>query len=134
MNRAIDEVENGQVPAVVLVCRNSTDTGGRGLARGSWITLLLVVLAPPAPLPPFPALSLPFVMRSWHSPAPIYSPTHATLCCSNPPCPHLPGYFQRLRPYPRVLLRRTSARFKDYSKTPIGFGIAVFCIARENVR
>ena len=27
VNRAIDEVENGQVPAVVLVCRNSTDTG-----------------------------------------------------------------------------------------------------------
>ncbi|PRW39133.1 cytochrome P450 chloroplastic isoform C [Chlorella sorokiniana] len=72
VNRAIDEVENGQVPAVVLVCRNSTDTDT--------------------------------------------------------------GYFQRLRPYPRVLLRRTSARFKDYSKTPIGFGIAVFCIARENVR
>ncbi|KAL4440210.1 hypothetical protein ABPG75_003211 [Micractinium tetrahymenae] len=65
VNRAIDEVENGQVPAVVLVCRNSTDT----------------------------------------------------------------GYFQRLRPYPRVLLRRLSARFKDYDKTPIGFGIAVFCIA-----
>lgn len=35
MNRAIDEVENGQVPAVVLVCRNSTDTGGRGrVAQG----------------------------------------------------------------------------------------------------
>jgi hypothetical protein len=30
------------------------------------------------------------------------------------------GYFQRLRPYPRVLLRRLSARFKDYDKTPIG--------------
>ena len=44
------------------------------------------------------------------------------------------GYFQRLRPYPRVLLRRLSARFKDYDKTPIGFGIAVFCIAREDVR
>ena len=56
VNRAIDEVENGGVPAVVLVCRNSTDT----------------------------------------------------------------GYFQRLRPYPRVLLRRLSARFKDYEKTPIG--------------
>ncbi|EFN52905.1 hypothetical protein CHLNCDRAFT_138470 [Chlorella variabilis] len=70
VNRAIDEVENGGVPAVVLVCRNSTDT----------------------------------------------------------------GYFQRLRPYPRVLLRRLSARFKDYEKTPIGFGIAVFCIAKSNVR
>ncbi|KAL4853371.1 Cytochrome P450 97B2 [Chlorella vulgaris] len=55
VNRAIDEVESGQVPGVVLVCRNSTDT----------------------------------------------------------------GYFQRLRPYPR---------------TPIGFGIAVFCIAKHNVR
>ena len=27
VNRAIDEVESGQVPAVVLICRNSTDTG-----------------------------------------------------------------------------------------------------------
>jgi hypothetical protein len=27
------------------------------------------------------------------------------------------AYFQRLRPYPRVLLRRMSARFKDYDKT-----------------
>ncbi|PSC73461.1 DNA N-6-adenine-methyltransferase (Dam) [Micractinium conductrix] len=68
VNRAIDEVENGAVPGVVLVCRNSTDT----------------------------------------------------------------GYFQRLRPYPRVLLRRLSARFKDYDKTPIGFGIAVFCIAPKS--
>ncbi|EFJ49391.1 hypothetical protein VOLCADRAFT_89771 [Volvox carteri f. nagariensis] len=65
VNRAIDEVENGCVPAVLLLCRNSTDT----------------------------------------------------------------AYFQRLRPYPRVMLKRTSARFKDYEKTPIGFGIAVFCIA-----
>ena len=59
-----------QVPAVVLVCRNSTDT----------------------------------------------------------------GYFQRLRPYPRVLLRRLSAQFKDYEKTPIGFGVAVFCIAKHRCR
>nr|BCL66237.1 hypothetical protein [Volvox reticuliferus] len=65
VNRAIDEVENGSVPAVMLLCRNSTDT----------------------------------------------------------------AYFQRLRPYPRVMLRRTSAMFKDYDKTPIGFGVAVFCIA-----
>ncbi|GLI62898.1 hypothetical protein VaNZ11_005720 [Volvox africanus] len=65
VNRAIDEVENGSVPAVLLLCRNSTDT----------------------------------------------------------------AYFQRLRPYPRVMLRRTSAMFKDYDKTPIGFGVAVFCIA-----
>ena len=64
INRAIDEVESGNVPALILVCRNSTDT----------------------------------------------------------------SYFQRLRPYPRVLLRRSSARFKDYDKTPIGFGIAVFCL------
>ena len=48
VNRAIDEVENGRVPGVVLVCRNGTDT----------------------------------------------------------------GYYQRLSPYPRVLLRRASARFK----------------------
>ncbi|EIE26240.1 hypothetical protein COCSUDRAFT_83615 [Coccomyxa subellipsoidea C-169] len=61
VNRAIDEV-----PAVLLVCRNSTDT----------------------------------------------------------------AYFQRLRPYPRVMLRRGNARFKDYDKTPIGFGVAVFCIAK----
>ena len=53
VNRCIDEVENGQVPAAVLICRNSTDT----------------------------------------------------------------AYFQRLRPYPRVMLRRMSARFKDYDKT-----------------
>lgn len=52
VNRAIDEVENGNVPAVLLICRNSTDT----------------------------------------------------------------AYFQRLRPYPRVLLRRSSAQFKDYEK------------------
>ena len=26
INRAIDEVENDRVPALVLVCRNSTDT------------------------------------------------------------------------------------------------------------
>ena len=40
------------------------------------------------------------------------------------------AYFQRLRPYPRVMLRRSNARFKDYDKTPIGFGVAVFCIAK----
>lgn len=66
VNRAIDEVENGSVPAVVLVVRNSTDT----------------------------------------------------------------AYFQRLRPYPRVMLRRSTAQFKDYSKAPPGFGIAVFCVAK----
>lgn len=68
VNRAIDEVENDRVPAVILVCRNSTDT----------------------------------------------------------------AYFQRLTPYPRVLLRRQSALFKDYDKSPIGFGIIVFCIAKGN--
>ncbi|KAK9915696.1 hypothetical protein WJX75_002780 [Coccomyxa subellipsoidea] len=66
VNRAIDEVENDRVPAVLLVCRNSTDT----------------------------------------------------------------AYFQRLRPYPRVMLRRSNCAFKDYDKTPIGFGVAVFCIAK----
>ncbi|KDD72680.1 hypothetical protein H632_c3034p0, partial [Helicosporidium sp. ATCC 50920] len=68
VNRAIDAVENDEVPAVVLLCRNSTDA----------------------------------------------------------------GFFQRLRPYPRVLLRRKSAHFKDYEKTPIGFGIAVFMLAKES--
>lgn len=66
VNRAIDEVENGSVPAVVLICRNSTDT----------------------------------------------------------------AYFQRLRPYPRVLMRRTSTQFKDYTKCPPGFGVVVFCVAK----
>lgn len=70
VNRAIDEVESGAVPAVILVCRNSTDT----------------------------------------------------------------GYFQRLRCYPRILLRRTAAHFKDYDNTPIGFGIAIFCLAGMNHR
>lgn len=40
------------------------------------------------------------------------------------------AYFQRLRPYPRVMLRRSNCAFKDYDKTPIGFGVAVFCIAK----
>ncbi|WIA29221.1 hypothetical protein OEZ86_011732 [Tetradesmus obliquus] len=70
VNRAIDEVESGNVPAVLLICRNSTDT----------------------------------------------------------------AYFQRLRPYPRVLLRRSSAKFKDYDKSPIGFGVVVFCIAKHDCR
>jgi len=68
VNRAIDEVENDKVPAVVLICRNSTDT----------------------------------------------------------------AYYQRLRPYPRVLLRRQCVKFKNYENTPIGFGIVVFCIAKRN--
>lgn len=68
VNRAIDEVENGRVSAVLLICRNSTDT----------------------------------------------------------------AYFQRLTPYPRVLLRRHNAQCKDYDKSPIGFGIVVFCIAKND--
>jgi hypothetical protein len=35
------------------------------------------------------------------------------------------AYFQRLRPYPRVLLRRCNTQFKDYEKCPIGFGVVV---------
>eukprot|EP00210_Caulerpa_lentillifera_P002266 g2176.t1 len=68
VNRAVDEVENDRVPAVILVCRNSTDA----------------------------------------------------------------AYYQRLRPYPRVLLKRQCVRFKNYEHTPIGFGIVVFCIAKKN--
>ena len=68
VNRAIDEVENDRVPAVILICRNSTDT----------------------------------------------------------------AYYQRLRPYPRVLLRRQCVKFKNYENTPIGFGIVVFCVAKRN--
>ena len=44
------------------------------------------------------------------------------------------AYFQRLRPYPRIALRRSHTRFKDYDKTPIGFGIVVFCIAKASCR
>jgi hypothetical protein len=44
------------------------------------------------------------------------------------------AYFQRLRPYPRIMLRRGNARFKDYDKTPIGFGVAVFCIAKATCK
>ena len=61
INRAINEVEWGFCPGVLLVCRNSTDT----------------------------------------------------------------SYFQRLLPFPRVFLRRSAIRFKDYDNTPIGFGIAL---------
>jgi hypothetical protein len=67
VNRAIDEVENESVPAVILICRNSTDT----------------------------------------------------------------AFYQRLRPYPRVHLKRLSVLFKDYSNTPIGFGISIFCLAKK---
>ncbi|MEW5300397.1 MAG: hypothetical protein WDW36_003330 [Sanguina aurantia] len=66
VNRASDEVECGSVPAVILICRNSTDT----------------------------------------------------------------AYYQRLTPYPRVLLKRSCARFKDYEKSPNGFGVVVFCVAK----
>ena len=64
INRAINEVEWGFCPGILLVCRNSTDT----------------------------------------------------------------SYFQRLLPFPRIFLRRDAVRFKDYTHTPIGFGIAVFCL------
>ena len=64
INRAINEVEWGFCPGILLVCRNSTDT----------------------------------------------------------------SYFQRLLPFPRVFLRRDAVMFKDYDHTPIGFGIAVFCL------
>ena len=64
INRAINEVEWGHCPGILMVCRNSTDT----------------------------------------------------------------SYFQRLLPFPRVFLRRDAIRFKDYEHTPIGFGIAVFCL------
>lgn len=40
------------------------------------------------------------------------------------------SYFQRLTPYPRVLLRKSSVQFKDYTGKPIGFGIVVFCLAQ----
>jgi len=44
------------------------------------------------------------------------------------------AYFQRLRPYPRIMLRRMKCLFKDYDKTPIGFGVVVFCIAKSDCR
>ena len=69
INRAINEVEWGFCPGILLVCRNSTDT----------------------------------------------------------------SYFQRLHPFPRIFLRRDAIRFKDYDNTPIGFGIAVFCMVAPTV-
>ena len=69
INRAINEVEWGFCPGVLLVCRNATDT----------------------------------------------------------------SYFQRLVPFPRVFLRRDAIRFKDYDNTPIGFGIAVFCLVSPTI-
>jgi len=65
INRAINEVEWGRVPGLLLICRNSTDT----------------------------------------------------------------AYFQRLRPYPRCLLRRDAIRFKDYLSTPPAFGIVAFLLS-----
>jgi len=44
------------------------------------------------------------------------------------------AYFQRLTPYPRVLLRKSSVQFKDYEGTPIGFGIVVFCMAKKSCK
>ena len=43
-------------------------------------------------------------------------------------------YYQRLQPYPRVLLRRESCRFKDYEDLPIAWGVVIFCIAKHDVR
>lgn len=43
------------------------------------------------------------------------------------------GYYQRLQPYPRVLLRRSACRFKDYDDLPIAWGVIIFCIAKHNV-
>ena len=36
INRAIDEVENDRVPALVLVCRNSTDTSYFQVRNSLW--------------------------------------------------------------------------------------------------
>ena len=33
-----------------------------------------------------------------------------------------------------MALRRSHTRFKDYDKTPIGFGVVVFCIAKASCR
>jgi hypothetical protein len=71
INRSINEVEWGRCPGIIIICRNSTDT----------------------------------------------------------------GYFQRLRPFPRCLLRRDAIRFKDYpDKTPIAFGIAAFILATPSLQ
>lgn len=43
-------------------------------------------------------------------------------------------YYQRLQPYPRVLLRRSACKFKDYHDLPIAWGVVIFCIAKHNVR
>ena len=42
------------------------------------------------------------------------------------------NYFQRLLPFPRVMLRRNAVQFKDYTSSPVGFGIAVFCMVAPN--
>jgi hypothetical protein len=70
INRAINEVEWGFCPGVLLVCRNSTDT----------------------------------------------------------------SYFQRLVPFPRVFLRRDAIMFKDYTNSPVGFGICVFCLVGSTLK
>ena len=44
------------------------------------------------------------------------------------------AFYQRLRPYPRIALRRSHTRFKDYAKSAIGFGVVVFCIAKACCR
>ena len=68
INRAINEVEWGRVPGILIVCRNSTDT----------------------------------------------------------------AYFQRLRPFPRCMLRRDAIIFKDYpDKSPPAFGICSFLLTKS---
>lgn len=55
-------------------------------------------------------------LRMW----PLAGPHTCNLC--RPPRRNSTdtAYFQRLRPYPRVLLRRCNTQFKDYDKCPIG--------------
>ena len=53
---------------------------------------------------------------------------HAPLLSTNV-CSTDTQYFQRLTPYPRCFLRQSSIRFKDYESNPIGFGIAIVCMA-----
>eukprot|EP00873_Tetraselmis_striata_P034833 jgi/Tetstr1/455097/TSEL_041949.t1 len=41
------------------------------------------------------------------------------------------NWWPRLRPYPRVLCRRRAVQFLDYYKTPIAFGVAIFCLVPQ---
>lgn len=90
--------------------------------------------------------------RSWATQKKLpWAPAQAPQVASSPPSPRpiphvlqVPGvllvcrnstdanYFQRLRPYPRVLLGRKCALFKDYAKSPNGFGIAVVMLAKQD--